>query len=102
MFDYITAPTTHAMWLKHDLAAAEKDARMYTKAFDSLSDARQEVLVEMAFQLGGPRLNGFRKLRAALESGHWVQAEAEMLDSIWARDQTPRRARELAARMLEG
>ena len=101
LFDYICDPATHEMWLKHDLAAAENDAKMFTVSFPTLSDARQEVLVEMAFQLGGRGLGEFRRLRTAIETGHWVTAEAEMLDSRWFK-QTPNRAKELASRMLEG
>ncbi len=102
LLNWIADRETHEHWLRSDLLQAESDARRYIgDAWDSLSDARREVLVEMAFQLGGERLGKFQKLREAILARTWVRAEAEMLDSLWAR-QTPKRAKELASRMLEG
>jgi len=54
----------------------------------------------MAFNLGGPRLAGFTRLRAAVRRGDWQAAAAEALDSRWA-TQTGHRATEIAA-MLRG
>ena len=70
---------------------------------DALSDAslaRRHALVSMAFNLGGPRLAGFTRLRAAVRRGDWQAAAAEALDSRWA-TQTGHRATEIAA-MLRG
>jgi len=50
----------------------------------------------MAFNLGQPRLAGFKKLRAAVLAGDWDLAAAEALDSRWA-SQIGRRAVEVAA-----
>ena len=102
LLNWIADRETHEHWLRSDLLQAESDARRYIgEAWDSLSDARREVLVEMAFQLGAERLGKFQKLREAILARTWVRAEAEMLDSLWSR-QTPKRAKELASRMLEG
>ena len=101
LLDYLTDPATHDIWLEHDLARAERDAKAYLPTFSSLSERRQEVLVEMAFQLGGRTLNTFVRLRDAIERKHWVAAEAEMLNSRW-HQQTPNRVKTLASRMLEG
>ena len=54
----------------------------------------------MAFNLGGPRLAGFTRLRDAVRRGDWDDAAAEALDSRWA-VQTGRRATDIAA-MLRG
>jgi lysozyme len=54
----------------------------------------------MAFNLGGPRLAGFTRLRAAVMRGDWDAAAGEALDSRWA-VQTGRRATDIAA-MLRG
>ena len=53
------------------------------------------VIIEMCFQLGYPRLCGFKKFKAALENNDLVEAHLQMLDSRWAK-QTPQRANELA------
>ena len=50
----------------------------------------------MAFNLGGPRLAGFRRMRAAIAGNDCNRAADEALDSRWAR-QTGRRANETAA-----
>lgn len=102
LLNWIGSPETHEEWLRSDMLRAESDARRFIGAdWDNLSDRRKEVLTEMGFQLGGTRLNGFVRLRQAIIARQWVRANAEMLDSLWAR-QTPKRAKELASRMLEG
>jgi len=68
----------------------------------SLNPPRFAVLVNMAYQMGLGRLMGFRRMLAACEIGDYKMAEAEMLDSRWAREQTPERARVLATQMRTG
>lgn len=53
-------------------------------AFQSLSDERQEVIANMAFNMGRSRLNGFNLFRAALNDRDWHTAMTEMLDSDWS------------------
>ena len=85
----------------HDLQDAETDARVLFPTFDSLSEIRKAVLVNMAFQLGRDRLGGFKGVRAAVASGDFTRAADEMLDSRWA-TQTTARAFRLAKMMREG
>jgi lysozyme len=66
-----------------------------------LSVPRQGVLLNMAFNLGWPRLSGFVKMLHALEAGDWHRAAREMLDSKWA-EQVKSRAAELATQMVTG
>jgi lysozyme len=69
--------------------------------FDSLSPVRQEVIVNMCFNLG---INGFSKFKNTihfLETSQFKQAAIEMLESLWA-DQVGNRAKELSKMMLEG
>ncbi len=85
---------------------AEGDARalfssMAVSSFDELSPVRQRVLVNMSFNLGQTRLQGFRKMWAAIELEDWEAAAREMLDSKWA-NQVGRRATRLAEMMREG
>lgn len=67
----------------------------------SLDDARYGVLLNMAFNLGVHGLCGFSRMLAAVRSGRYVVATAEMLDSVWAR-QVKGRANELAQQMRDG
>ena len=53
-------------------------------AFQGLTDERQEVVANMAFNMGRSRLNGFNQFRSALNDGDWHTAMTEMLDSDWS------------------
>lgn len=98
----LTARATHDAWLIEDVQTALQDAERWLGfAFANLSDIRQEVVVEMAFQLGYTRLSGFVKLRVAIMDGEWEEARTQMLDSLWAR-QVPNRAHELADKFRAG
>ena len=58
----------------------------------------QEILVNMMFNLGRPRLGKFKKFNAALEVGDWATAGVEGRDSLWHR-QVGNRAERLMARL---
>ena len=63
-----------------------------------MSDLPRDVdaaLQEMAFQLGVPKLMGFKKMLAAIRDERWRDAAVEARDSRWAR-QTPARAEHVA------
>lgn len=66
-----------------------------------LDDARQDVLVNMAFNMGVIGLGKFVRTLAAINAGDWAAASAGMLESAWAR-QVPNRAKRLAQQMLTG
>ena len=67
-----------------------------------LTDERRRVLANMGYQLGVGGLMGFKRMLAALERGDYDGAAREMLDSKWARQDSPGRARRLAERMRRG
>jgi len=69
--------------------------------WNELTQTRKDVLTEMAFNLGIPRLNGFKKMWKAIENGDYETAADEQLDSKWAR-QVGVRAMRLSKRMREG
>ena len=43
----------------------------------------KEILVNMLFNMGRPRLSQFKKMNAALEQGDWETASVEVRDSRW-------------------
>lgn len=89
------------LMLANDIALAEKDARSLVPGFDSLDDVRQEVLVNMSFNLGKSRLAGFKKFLAAVNAGRFAEAASEMENSAWFR-QVGQRAVRLRDAMRTG
>ena len=69
--------------------------------FPKLDEARQGVLVNMAFQLGTAGLLGFKSTLALIAAGKYAEAAEQMLNSKWA-TQTPARAKRLAEQMKTG
>jgi len=63
-----------------------------------LSDVRQRVLLDMAFNIGTPTLMKFKNTLGLIEAGDFVGASVEMLDSRWA-EQVGQRARTLSQAM---
>lgn len=68
---------------------------------NGLNEARQGVLLNMAFQLGVDGLLGFKQTLEFVRKGQYVAAAGAMLDSKWAK-QTPERAQRLATQMSTG
>jgi len=87
--------------LSNDINICVKELEGTFPWFQTLSDTRQRVMVNMCFNLGLSRLMGFRKFLAAMEAGEWETAGVEMLDSKWARQVGPRSTR-LRDLVLEG
>lgn len=51
---------------------------------ETLDEARQGALVNMAYNMGVPRLLQFKETLKALQEGRWVDAKNNALNSIWA------------------
>lgn len=66
--------------------------------FGDMDRDRQDVIVELDFNMGLKRLLGFKKMLAACARKDYEAAAREMLDSLWAR-QVGKRAQTLAAIM---
>jgi len=87
--------------LDHDIDVAEAVARRLFVGFDELSEARRNVLTDMAFNMGEGTLSRFAKLRHNVAIKNYEQAAKEMLDSRWAK-QVPNRAQQLINQWIEG
>lgn len=66
-----------------------------------LDGIRQMILLDMAFNMGIPRLMKFKNMWANIEGNHYEIAAIEMLDSLWA-DQVKGRATKLSEAMKTG
>ena len=84
--------------LKNDIERCYIQVYNSFKFFPELSDARQEVLINMCYNLGLSRLMSFKRMMTALTEGKYLRAADEMMDSKWAR-QVGIRAERLAAVM---
>ena len=71
---------------------------LYGEAWETFPGEVQEVLVNMLFNLGRPRLTKFKNFNAKLLEGDWAGAAPEGLDSLWAR-QVGARANRLMERL---
>jgi lysozyme len=89
--------------LKNDLDECRWDLEgLFPGQFDCLPDHVQEVLVNMRFQLGTGGFRSFKRFIAAVRGWDFVKAQKEMLDSKWAKTDTPERAQELAEVLRHG
>ena len=67
-----------------DVEVSYTDACTLFLNFSSLPENVQRVCINMAFNLGLPRLRGFKKFLKAMEEGDFQTASVEMMDSRWA------------------
>ena len=81
--------------LKHRLDEKILELSEKEPFYLELPERAQEVIANMAYQMGVGGVLKFKKMWAALKEGDYKKAANEMLDSRWAK-QTPNRAKELA------
>lgn len=81
-----------------DFNTAYNDACELFHRLDSQPDNVIRVCVNMAFNLGRPRLKRFRKMIEAVNAHNYNKAADEMVDSRWY-SQVGRRSEELVAMM---
>ena len=72
-----------------DLSVSVKDAESFCKDMN-IDDNIKECVTHMAFQLGLPKLNQFKKFKKALEDNDIAEAMAQMKDSKAYRQTTNR------------
>lgn len=81
-----------------DTAISECHVLYGEEDFDTFPEEVQQVVVNMMFNMGRPRLSGFKKFNAALLEGDWAKAAVEGRDSRWHK-QVPNRAERLMVRL---
>ena len=87
-------------WYYQDLDVALRDAQSLTEHWEDFPQEVQNILVNMSFNLGRHRLEGFWNMWDALEVGDWQKAADEMEDSVWY-TQVGKRAERLVRRMRD-
>lgn len=72
--------------LDRDLLDTKLELEDSIKFFHKLDDIRQNVLIEMAYNMGVPNLLEFKNTLKFMEKGDFINASIEMLDSQWHTD----------------
>ena len=67
-----------------------------------LDPVRKAALLNMCFQMGVDGVLGFPKMLACLRDERWAEAETHALDSDWAREDSPARAKRVARQLSSG
>jgi lysozyme len=87
--------------LGNDIDIVERELLDAHPCMERLDDVRIRVLLDMAFNLGVPRLRKFKNMWAGIHEGDYIRAGDEMMDSRWA-NQVGARAVRLCKMMKEG
>ena len=75
-----------------------RDCNILYEDFASLPEEAQQVIANMMFNMGRPRLSKFKGMKRGVDSRDWNAAADEMVDSRWYR-QVTKRADRLVERM---
>ena len=83
-----------------DLRVATSECQvLYGNKFLLWPDEVQEIIINMMFNMGRPRLSKFGNFRKALDEKNWKQAAIEGRDSLWWKEQVRTRAERLMSRL---
>ena len=83
-----------------DIEIVLSDCNKLYPDFEDLPEEAQQIIANMMFNLGRPRLSRFRGMKAGVDARDWNRAADEMVDSRWYA-QVGRRAERLVDRMRE-
>ena len=81
-----------------DLEGVLSDCRKLYPNIGDLPEEAQQIIANMMFNLGYPRLSKFKNMKRCVDDRDWVGAGDEMMDSRWY-NQVPNRAGRLVNRM---
>ena len=87
--------------LDYDIDKCRKELAAALHWYVKLDEARQGVLINMAFNLGVDGLLKFKNTLGFVQAGQYGEAAANMLASLWAKQVGPR-AHRLATQMETG
>lgn len=96
----VITPEQSEMLFMADLSRSEEQC--YRNIRMNGNNARRAVIINMCFQLGISGLLGFTNTLAFYESENYIDTSVEMMNSKWAREDTPSRAEILRLQMKTG
>ena len=83
-----------------DIEIVLSDCKTLYPDFEDLPEEAQQIIANMMFNLGRPRLSKFVGMKRGVDTKNWNEAADEMVDSRWYR-QVGARAERLVNRMRE-
>ena len=83
-----------------DIESVLRDCNKLYSDFHYLPEEAQQIIANMMFNLGRPRLSKFAGMKRGVDARDWDAAADEMVDSRWYR-QVGARAKRLVNRMRE-
>ena len=83
---------------EQDVQTVLSDCAILYPDFDELPEEAQQVIANMMFNMGRPRLSKFKGMKRGVDSRDWDRAADEMVDSSWY-NQVTNRADRLVVRM---
>lgn len=81
-----------------DVEIAINECKILYPQWEELPEEVKQILVNMLFNVGRPRLSKFVKMNAAIANRDWKEAAKEGRDSLWYR-QVTNRAERLMSRL---
>ena len=101
VYEYGITEADAMLLAENDVQIVEEELLRAHPCVEELDAVRQLVLVDMAFNMGVPRLCKFKKMWNAVHEKKFDAAAKEMLDSRWA-NQVKSRSVKLANAMHNG
>ena len=84
------SPDRVAEAFESDIQSVLRDCNILYSDFHNLPEEAQQVIANMMFNLGRPRLSKFAGMKRGVDARDWNQAADEMVDSNWYRQVTNR------------
>ena len=91
--DPIGAPVSESRVIEafeQDCENVLRDCNILYEDFGDLPEEAQQVIANMMFNMGRPRLSKFRGMKRGVDSRDWNSTADEMVDSAWYRQVTNR------------
>jgi len=91
--DPIGAPVSESRVIEafeQDCENVLRDCNILYEDFGDLPEEAQQVIANMMFNMGRPRLSKFKGMKRGVDSRDWNAAADEMVDSAWYRQVTKR------------
>ena len=84
------SPDRVAEAFESDIQSVLRDCNILYSDFHNLPEEAQQVIANMMFNLGRPRLSKFAGMKRGVDARDWDAAADEMVDSNWYRQVTNR------------